>query len=415
MKPSFSYNLNNSIVLLPLLVIYIFWLVYEPVILQGRSFLLSYLPAWLFSSVVTLCALTRQNINLSVYILIYLFFSLLCAVSIIWSIEPATSLIHVIHIFAIVFILPGIWFYCSSKIRIKLFMRIYMIATASAVVIGFLFSWSAADRIFLGVSSSQVVFSYGVAALMALLSWALSGNRLWLLAIVFFMLPMMAVGSLKGVLLLTATFVIFQLSDIIRKVFRLQFFSLVKLVFLSVILFALVVTMFEFGPSRLNDRVVRNVITSDKVLSGEGGIEVGASGLRIALIFEGVEYLGDNLTLFGEGIASSYKIYEDHLGIRAYSHTNIIDLLMGVGVIGTILFYMIFFRLLARLMFEKKINYKVKDSLFACVSWMLMTSLIGRIYASHEVFMLFIIVIAILKQYSRDNFCAELKSKPNSI
>ena len=84
------------------------------------------------------------------------------------------------------------------------------------------------------------------------------------------------------------------------------------------------------------DRIIRRFTSMQTALSSESNF--GSTGERKYFIKLGLEYF-THKPLFGHGIGNFGMI------ARTYSHNNYVELLFGVGLIGTLIFYSIYFQL----------------------------------------------------------------------
>ena len=85
------------------------------------------------------------------------------------------------------------------------------------------------------------------------------------------------------------------------------------------------------------ERVIRRFTSLQTGLSSGSNFE--STGERMYFIELGLKYFTEN-PLIGYGINNF------HMVARTYSHNNYIELLFGVGLIGTLIFYFIYFQLL---------------------------------------------------------------------
>lgn len=96
------------------------------------------------------------------------------------------------------------------------------------------------------------------------------------------------------------------------------------------------------------DRIIRRFTSMQVGLSS--GNNVGTStGERMYFIELGLKYFTEK-PLFGHGINNFHMI------ARTYSHNNYVELLFGVGLIGTLIFYFIYLQLLKKV-FVMRDNY----------------------------------------------------------
>ncbi len=80
----------------------------------------------------------------------------------------------------------------------------------------------------------------------------------------------------------------------------------------------------------------------------EGSNTGGSASERLKLIHIGVDLFQEN-PLLGTGMATFFKLGK----VGLYSHNNYIELLVGVGLIGTVIFYLIYIMLLNKIMVNK--------------------------------------------------------------
>lgn len=401
-EPAHRGKVSDEFLLLPLLVGYVFFIFFAPRLLEGRNFAYMFVPAWLFSMSAIAVALAHGRGRVDPLVWVYWTFALVCLASMAWSIEPTAGYGQLARIWAVAAVMPGLWLYFTSVWRVCQFLVAYLVAAFVAVVVGFSLDWSSSERMFLGVSSSDAAYLYGGAAVACFLLWLISEKRVWLALIPVYALPMVAIGSVRGVLLILAVLGLYMVLRTGRSALRGELGALMKVGLGAVVLGVLALLLIEFGPERLESRIERNIYTASQVMEDDGGIEVGASGVRILLLVHGVAYLRDHVSVFGEGLASSYAIYERTLGLRTYSHTTYIDLLMGVGWVGTSLFYLLFVAATWRILSDRcLVNPRLRDGLLSVVAGVFIMSLIGRVYYNQVLLVMLLVVLALASLVSQ--------------
>lgn len=386
-------KLKEGALLTPMLTFFLFFFFLAPPFLEGRDHAYSLLPAWIFSFFVICVALFRNQVTVNSTILLYTLFALLCLASVSWSIDPVLSFNWSRRAIGIAIVLPGVWIYCSSMDKIYSFLIIYIIAGLFAVAMGFLFNWSAADRQFLGVISSSVSVKYGFASIYSFLLWLLYKKKIYLLLIPILISPIAAVGGIRGFVFVFLVIWLFVVFQIIHTIIKIKLISFGKIMIIAFSFLFVLILFVQHGPLQLTARIGRNIILSQNDLRT---IELGQSGgTRIILMKAGLSYLSDNMTLLGKGIGSSYTIYEQFFRRRAYSHTTPIELLMGLGLIGFILFYFIFADLAFKIIRCKKYDKQIKHGLLAVLSGVFFLSVFGRIFTELDQMMMLILIASI--------------------
>jgi O-antigen ligase len=130
------------------------------------------------------------------------------------------------------------------------------------------------------------------------------------------------------------------------------------------------------------------------ILTGEGNIDASAR-VRMELIDVGIRLIKQKPFL-GYGVASYTNISVKGI----YSHNNYIELLVGVGLIGTVIYYSIYFNIILKLLKARK---KIVVNLFLTLILLFIFLEFGLVSYFNEIYQLIIAAsIPIIKLMSND-------------
>jgi len=86
-----------------------------------------------------------------------------------------------------------------------------------------------------------------------------------------------------------------------------------------------------------------------------GGTTEGSFNTRVLMTELGWNWFLDK-PIFGYGLDNYRILYESYTGLNTYSHNNVIELLVGIGFLGTLFFYLGYLNVLIRLRKVAKTN-----------------------------------------------------------
>ncbi|WP_381426380.1 O-antigen ligase family protein [Sporosarcina thermotolerans] len=202
------------------------------------------------------------------------------------------------------------------------------------------------------------------------------------------------------VILLTGsrTALLFTLINIILFLyFTNQNNVLGKIKFITIgVTFTLISFYLVFNIPFLYD-VMGSRIGNISTFIGEGSTTEGSINNRAYMVKFGLEMFRDN-PLFGYGIDNyRYLLGESLIGRITYSHNNFIELLVGVGLVGTILFYLVQIIVIKDLYkASKHSNNKPLNFVFMVFIITYMVLSVSQIYYFSKHFSIILVIGAIL-------------------
>jgi len=171
-------------------------------------------------------------------------------------------------------------------------------------------------------------------------------------------------------LIITFTFYIFyNLFKIKIKKFFKGIFIFLALATLSFIVLSNITSL--KGAATRTFATMETLITGQRVSGAAGGV-LEDGDLRDVLVDKGIEYFAE-APIFGYGINNYRELNGQETGLYTYSHNTTIELLVGIGFIGPILFYLIYFNLF-------KTFLKIRKQRIASWSILLVGMLISTIF-----------------------------------
>lgn len=152
-------------------------------------------------------------------------------------------------------------------------------------------------------------------------------------------------------------------------------------------------TVFDLEETYLN-LFSRIEIFFDVLSRGESGVKT-SSELRIKMLKDGIE-MWSNKPIFGNGMA----VFEAKFG--GYSHNNIVELLVSVGVIGLFIYYSLHIILFIKILKIRKFKNKIMFLIFLLL-FLIYDQAMVSYYGKFEVLALFILYLSIeesIKMYN---------------
>lgn len=291
-------------------------------------------------SVLKLC-MTKKNLVFTTFIWWYLAFFVVCVTSLMYSIQLSASIESIKTMVVNASTLFCLAWMIDTKEDINTIIKILLLVTVcNAIYLCFTVDWASmgiermdATEIGVGWNSNEIglMMLWGT-MLCCYLAKALKKPGYYLAIPLFFSLIVYS-GSRKvwlGVVLF-----VMVLIYINNK--RRLFTSIIVSVFVLITLYNLIMNvewLYNIGGERLQQFF-------DGLL-GTGEYDTSAA-LREKFINYGWNWFLEN-PIFGYGINTFRKLLSGVMGRSTYSHNNYIELLVGVGIIGAIVFYYIYLK-----------------------------------------------------------------------
>lgn len=337
----------------------------------------------------------------------YLFFCILAIASLIWAVDPSTSVRHVRQAAVITFIMAGLVLYISSPKRWVEAVRFVVLISG---IFGFIvFSAKLAEgdlsRSYLLGGPNSVGLYFAIGAVFAFYLIYKNVNRASsFIYVLLIALGLVSVQSVRSILLIFVALsfaLAFAIAFVLIKAF---IFMKVRrraprIIFISVVIFVAISGAFFLYESN-EDSLLNNTITNiqEKLLDGNSRsirvrFELAETGYRLA----------EECSPFGCGLEYSRTYFEQLIGNRTYTHNNYLEVWIGLGIPGLALF-------LSLLIYTgiRSINIAAmrhESSQFILVGGIVGLSVVGLTHNlyTEPMAIIFIIFVGAYPIYSRNN------------
>ena len=356
--------MNKSLNILSILIcIGVFMDVGKSSFLDSSSFSLNFLIASFAFIIAFIPIVMSQGLLRLRNDIFYLFlFSIFGIVSYLWTIDQKATLAKGGNIF-----LCTIVIYTVINIIKNSNLKTYNLArsinnTCMIILLMGLPTFDLTNREFLGGSSSLFGILFNVAAMLSLYIAKVYNKKQYYFSFLIYFLMTILMGSVRGLLAIVFSLIaftpLFNKNPIRSYIYIFGGMALTAFISYSFLL----LTDFDFlveSPIPIIHQIGRNLETVQMVLNTLDFDYLGhysSGGLRFSLIVTGIKHTIENNYIIGAGYASSYNIFEAY-GKRAYSHNGIVEIFMGLGLIGLFLYAKFF----TKVIFD--INNKAKGVL----------------------------------------------------
>lgn len=275
---------------------------------------------------------------------IYLYgFGILSLASMIWANDIERAAIENIFIAIALFTYYSWTISLRTDVDFLKYLKWYVYVSISLIPIGIVTANDTGDgegRFFLGMQSSASGWAYAATIFFSFLLYKKTNDKKFILLLIFGLAPYAINQSFRVVLSIIIFGFVYALIEARSKILK-------SIIIFTPVIVALVAlnNSDENNENRFDIYIIgaKTIYENPEIL--DYGIEKGFGGseVRATLAAEGLRYLSKEIDLLGAGIGSSYKIFEDRINYRAYSHNNEIDLLMNLGVIGFVLYYYFYY------------------------------------------------------------------------
>lgn len=163
------------------------------------------------------------------------------------------------------------------------------------------------------------------------------------LLIILFSLTVILTGSRKAIFIL-----IFTLSLYLFKTLRIGAIYKIIIITVGILLFAYLIMNIQMFYNVLGKRIE----TFIALFTGYGKVDRSAR-LRMDMIRYGL-FLFLQKPILGYGINNFRELYGNKTGLYTYSHNNYIELLTGIGLLGTFIYYFSYFYIMKKTIFKRE-------------------------------------------------------------
>ena len=295
-----------------------------------------------------------------------LLFALFCLLSCFWSMDPVYSLIKSSIIFQLLICMSVLYIYFLQKGTITPMIDIIMWAGYLISIYSFVFygidnviyivnNAGRLDNSFSNVNSIGMLVAFS--SIITIYKILFYKFKLYHLLLVLNIIIIAAAGSRTGLIsFIIGVCSIFAIKYLDKKK-MFSFFYFILICIIIIIFFKFVLTLPLFN--NLNDR-----IESLFYFFTKKDIADGSTLTRMRMFSIGWNQFLQT-PLLGIGIGSSEELLSYTIGRRTYLHNNYIELLSGVGIIGTTLYYLML--LLPAIKLFKQRHSKDKNTILCLI------------------------------------------------
>lgn len=343
MKKVSLNNFINSVLFIYILSIYL--LTYR----EGLNIISNTIAFLLVATIWLNFLITKRKLAFNKILLLFLLFILFCIISVFFAIEQGRSVPMIKTLILIYIVMISLVNYIDNLEKIEKTINYFVY---SGVITSFyIFAISDFSQITRFGSELGNENAIGmIIGLSATFSFYCLLNKRKFIHIVFLliMIPtLLLTGSRQALLFLFFNILIMMYLKYrgdIRKTILLIIVSVLLLITVSYIIFNV-----PFFYQIIGERTEQMV----NFISGEGKIDDSVK-LRAYMAKSGIEMF-KNKPFTGYGINNFRILFNSVPGGRdTYAHNNFIELLVGIGIIGAIIYYLIYFCLLANLLINAK-------------------------------------------------------------
>lgn len=295
---------------------------------------------------------------------IYLAFTIWCTLSVVWAVDRAYCFDVLIPLWSANFLMASIYNYCVTKEKILRVVAISIYVGVSLALLNAIKTPLGARETYYGGVN---VLGFAMLSTLLLTIWmALQKKFIYLVFAPLFLFVIFITASQKVILSILIVFLIYMGLLLYKRRIKLFF----KIAIISSIAVAVAAAYFQ-KVGDLEYAYIRTAATIETLITGEranwaaGGAD--GEGLRGDLVDKGIEYISQN-PILGYGINNYRPLLKNDVGFETYSHNTPIEIVIGIGFFGMILYYVIFIILLLKLLKAYK-KSKSSDNLYlaACL------------------------------------------------
>lgn len=362
------------------------------------------------SLVVVLIILEGKKIKISITIFFYSCFMVLSLMSVFYSIDYYSTLTRAITIVQVFILMVACYWYFISLRNIEFVLKsiVYAGVFGSSILliqqdpfggyrlgtiigdpntVGIILSYSFLVSIYLSIFNKKKVFF--LLASIILFSVFLTGSRSSIVVIISGLLTLTVLKSIHNPIKSKVTPFIF--------------------LFLVVSLGYNLIFEFDFLYDILGRRITGLI---ERYMFGSSS-EESSSYYRTLMIIKGFDFFQNN-PILGYGLETYRTLFLQESGIFSYSHNNYIELLVSLGLIGTIIYYLMYGSIF---LYALKIT-KLKDNYVTLVIVLIISMLVAHVflvfyYVKHEVLFLSL-MSAILYKINKESWIRNEKIKDST-
>lgn len=338
----------------------------------------------------------KNKIKISSEIVSFLIFECFCLFSCLYSEYQNDSLVKVKTLAILMVLLFCLYNYVTDKSKYINFLKILCIATIiSSIYIIFNSNWYLGNRVSDIIGDSNLVaayLNYGSVILMYCISEKIINKKFGYIGLIIIAFTILISGSRSGlVLFLIGIFMSFKMYSN-KKITLKKILTICFIPFLFIIIYNLI----------MNNEILYNIIGNRfvsfvEIMSGKhSSINETSTQTRFLMLSLAWDRFFQTpfSILLGKGIGTFAPYFLNKGGWYAFCHNNYLELLNGVGIIGTFFWYFPIFKILVSLI-KDNLCTKRKDSAMGIIlilEMVIINMFIVFYYQKCEFLFLFLII-----------------------
>ena len=328
MKKIYVDHIINVIIFLYILSLYVF------TFQTNWNLISNVLALMLIYSIVVEFFLSKRKFVFNSFLILYLLFIIACMISLFFAIKPSISLAKIKTLIQIYVLMLALINYVNTYNKLIIIIKSFMISGLVASVYILLISDLSLQQRFGGElgNINEIGMIVGIAAIFTFY-YIIKSKNYWYLPCLFIdVFVVLLTGSRKSLL-----FVLMSIVIILVFQGNLKLGSKLKSILLSVAVISLTAYIIIRVPI-FNEMIGKRMFTMVDFVFNDNKTE-GSLTTRSNMIAWGWRWFKDK-PITGYGI-DNYRVLYERLVMdkNTYSHNNLIELLVGTGILGTTLYY----------------------------------------------------------------------------
>lgn len=217
------------------------------------------------------------------------------------------------------------------------------------------------------VNSIAIQLCYSISALLILKKeWK---NKYYILMEIMMIIAILFTGSRKGILMIILLYGMSYFLKNYNNLSKTLKNIIWSIIIISIIIFIIFNNSFLYNIAGVRLKNMFDFIKGDRV-------EEGSINIRSGMIKQGIEWFKQK-PINGYGLDTYKYLYMNKYGINYYAHNNYIELLVDLGIIGTVYYYIIYMKIMKDL-----IKIKLYKDYKSCIFFVMIVIQILMDYAS---------------------------------
>lgn len=276
----------------------------------------------------------RIGIRFNIFLLLYSVFIFVTVISVFYALDIYLSFTKAITLISLFALIYSIYLYMTTNKSTEIIVK-SIIFNGLFASLFILIYFDVSNPIRLGYqlgNVNDVGLLITIASILSISKGLMNNRKIYYVIFLINVIVVILTGSRKSLILLILSLFILLFIKNSKKMSKLIISIFILSVFIVILIYVIntVPTFYNIMGSRLAS-----------LLDGlfGSGTDEGSFNIRLTMIQVGIDLFNEK-PFFGFGI-DNYRILFSRLpfGYLTYSHSNFIELLVGVGILGTLSFY----------------------------------------------------------------------------